>query len=59
MFTIKIQCKEHPKYMAIRTPKVRCQSCWDMFYLKQNIKKVQNGEDVKLDYLGYWLKCFL
>lgn len=28
------RCKKHPKYKAIREPKVDCRPCWDYFYKK-------------------------
>lgn len=59
MFTIKIQCKEHPKYMAVRIPRAKCQDCWNMFYLREMIERFQAGNDVNLGYLGRWLTNFL
>ena len=26
-----MKCKDHPNYKAIRTPRVDCPACWDMY----------------------------
>lgn len=25
-------CKKHPKYKAIRKPRVDCEPCWEMYF---------------------------
>lgn len=35
----KLVCEKHPKYGAIRKPRLQCQTCWDMYNEKKRKTK--------------------
>jgi len=35
----ELKCKKHPKYKAIRRPRVACGVCWDMYDRKHKNEK--------------------
>jgi len=32
-------CRKHPKYKAIRVPKVECDDCWEMYVINHGKDK--------------------
>jgi len=36
MITVRVWCKQHPKYAAKKPPKVACEQCWDVFLFRSD-----------------------
>jgi hypothetical protein len=36
-----MNCKKHPNYQALRSPRTECQDCWDMYKKKNPSRKVE------------------
>ena len=34
-------CKKHPKYKAVRKPRVNCEECWRMYFDNRNKPKIE------------------
>lgn len=41
-------CKKHPKYKAIRQPKVDCDACWCLYHIAEDFRK--DNKLTKKDY---------
>jgi len=42
-----MSCKKHPKYKAIRKPRVDCEDCWKMYNDTEKIKCYLEGVAAK------------
>lgn len=44
---MKMTCKVHPKYKAMRTPRSGCERCWDIYNGKKTVKKTAKKAEKK------------
>jgi len=47
-----MKCKEHPRYKAIRKPKVKCKDCWKYYREKHPPEKVfHSSVDIPMHFI--------
>lgn len=44
---MKMTCKVHPKYKAMRTPRADCERCWEIYNGKKTVKKTTKKAEAK------------